>query len=192
MAQQVPTSGSADRSRRLVLGVLIALSLLLMAAGAWLALDHRQQIAQQSQPAAGAGVRKAPDFTLQTADGATVRLSDLRGKVVLLNFWATWCPPCKAEMPDLNALHEKHGAPRDFVVLGINMEESAAAVAAFAAPRQLTFPLLLDLDGIVSSDRYAVRSLPTSVIIDRAGNIRDTWMGQISLEAMEARLQRVW
>ncbi len=181
-----------QRQRPLALGLLIALSLLLMAVGAWLVLDQRQQVAEQAQPAAATAARQAPDFVLQTADGATVRLSDLRGKVVLLNFWATWCPPCKAEMPDLNALHEEHGATRDFMVLGINMEESAAEVAAFAGPRKLTFPLLLDPDGTVSSGLYAIRSLPTSLIIDREGNIRDSWMGQISREAMEARLQQVW
>ena len=189
MAQQ-----TATRSRRanIILLVLVALSLLLIAAGAWLALDYRQQVAQQSQPAAGSVKKKAPDFALKTADGATIRLSDLRGKVVLLNFWATWCPPCKAEMPDLNALYEKYGTERDFVVLGVNMEEGAAEVIAFATPRKLTLPLLLDSDGKVSSDRYAIRSLPTSLIIDREGNICDTWVGQISREAMEARLQRVW
>lgn len=183
----------AHQGRPIALGVLIALSLATMALGAWLAWRQGRQVAAQPQPAAAdPAFTAAPDFTLHTVDGTPVRLSDLRGKVVLLNFWATWCPPCKAEMPDLNALHEKYGAEHDFTVVGINMEERAADVAAFARARQITFPLLLDPEGAVSAGRYAIRSLPTSLIIDREGRIRDTWMGQISLEAMVARLQRVW
>lgn len=194
MARKKTSPQRPARRDRLALGVLAALSVLLIVAGIWLTLERRAQVAEQSRPAASASasLRPAPDFTLQTADGATVRLSDLRGTVVLLNFWATWCPPCKAEMPDLNALHQRHGAEHQFMVLGINMQEDPADVTAFAGQRQLAFPLLLDPDGAVSAGRYAIRSLPTSLIIDREGNIRDSWMGQISREAMEARLRRVW
>lgn len=192
MAKVAKPRGRANQGRPLALGVLIVLSLLLIAAGAWMVYEQQQQTAGQAQSAAVPNSQKAPDFALQTVEGATVRLSDLRGKVVLLNFWATWCPPCKAEMPDLNALHQQYGTERDFLVVGVNMEENAADVAAFAGSRQIAFPLLLDPEGAVSAGRYAVRSLPMSLIIDREGQIRDTWMGQISKDAMLARLQRVW
>lgn len=191
--KKAPQRARAQQGRPIALGVLIALSLATMALGAWLAWRQGRQVAAQPQPAAAdPAFTAAPDFTLHTVDGTPLRLSDLRGKVVLLNFWATWCPPCKAEMPDLNALHQKYGAEHDFTVVGINMEERAADVSAFARARQITFPLLLDPEGAVSAGRYAIRSLPTSLIIDREGRIRDMWMGQISLEAMVARLQRVW
>ena len=134
----------------------------------------------------------APDFTLATLDGSTVRLADLRGKVVLLNFWATWCPPCKAEMPDLDALQRIYGESQGLVVLGINLQEDAGTVASFVQERNLSFPVLLDTDGTVTSGLYQVRPLPTSFIIDRQGYIRDVWNGQIAREAMLARLKNVW
>ncbi len=173
--------------------VLVALSLLVLGVGVWQLQASQGHTATESKPTPNVASRSvAPDFALRTADGGTVRLRDLRGKVVLLNFWATWCPPCKAEMPDLDALHREYGASQGFVVLGINMEESAEAVAAFAAERRISFPLLLDSDGQVSGKLFVVRSLPTSMIIDREGYIRDAWTGQISKEAMLARLKRVW
>jgi cytochrome c biogenesis protein CcmG/thiol:disulfide interchange protein DsbE len=181
----------AYRGRTFFLAVLLILSLATIALGVWLLVDERQQIAAESRPVADSSAR-APDFELTTHDGKVVRLKDLRGKVVLLNFWATWCPPCKAEMPDLNALHKTYGAERDFLVLGVNDEESAADVAAFAQREGIAFPLLLDPDGRVLEKLFDVRYLPTSVIIDREGNIRDTWRGQIARDAMLARLQKVW
>jgi peroxiredoxin len=182
-----------NRGRPVFLAVLLVLSLATIALGVWLLAEQRQQISAQSRPASGAVARSpAPDFELTTSDGQVIRLKDLRGKVVLLNFWATWCPPCKAEMPDLNALQQKYGADRDFVVLGVNDEESAADVAAFAQREGITFPLLLDPEGRVIEKLFDVRYLPTSMIIDREGNIRDTWRGQIAREAMLARLQKVW
>jgi cytochrome c biogenesis protein CcmG/thiol:disulfide interchange protein DsbE len=165
----------------------------MIALGVWLLVDQRQQIAIQSRPAAdGVAASPAPDFELTASDGKVVRLKDLRGKVVLLNFWATWCPPCKAEMPDLNALHQKYGTEHDFVVLGVNDEEGAADVVAFAEREGIAFPLLLDPDGRVIEKLFNIRYLPTSMIIDREGNIRDTWRGQIAREAMLARLAKVW
>jgi cytochrome c biogenesis protein CcmG, thiol:disulfide interchange protein DsbE len=183
----------SNRGRSLLLAALLILSLITIALGVWLLVDQRQQIAAQSRPAVdGVSASPAPDFELTASDGKNVRLSDLRGKVVLLNFWATWCPPCKAEMPDLNALQRKYGADRDFVVLGVNDEESAADVVAFAEREGIAFPLLLDPDGRVIEKIFNIRYLPTSMIIDRDGNVRDTWRGQIAREAMLARLQKIW
>ncbi len=119
-------------------------------------------------------------------------MSDLRGKVVLLNFWATWCPPCKAEMPDLEALYREYGAAHDFVVVGVNLQEDGAVVEKFARQAGLSFPILLDTDGEVSGQAYAVRSLPMSLIIDRDGYIRDAWTGQLSSAEMLSRLKQVW
>jgi peroxiredoxin len=172
---------------------LLILSLTTIALGVWLLVDERQQIVAESRPAADASARAlAPDFELTTPDGEVVRLKDLRGKVVLLNFWATWCPPCKAKMPDLDALHRKYGAEHDFLVLGVNDRENAVDVAAFARRENVSFPLVIDRDGGVIEHLFQVRYLPTSMIIDRDGNIRDTWSGQINREAMLARLQKVW
>jgi cytochrome c biogenesis protein CcmG/thiol:disulfide interchange protein DsbE len=123
-------------------------------------------------------VAAAADFALQTLDGHTVRLSDYRGYVVVLNTWATWCPPCRAEMPDLEAYYREHQGD-GFVVLAVNSQESADTVAAFLEEHDFTFPVLLDPDGIVLS-RYGIRGLPTSFFIDRDGMVHGVWSGQLS------------
>ncbi len=176
---------------RLFFWGLGVLSLITLAVGLWLWQADRRQIAAQARPL-NETARLAPDFVLSTADGRQVRLRDLQGKVILLNFWATWCPPCKAEMPDLDALYRQYGAARDFIVIGIDAQEKPETVVAFARQNHITFPLALDTDGAVTSGLYRVRAFPTSLIIDRADNIRDSWTGQISREAMVLRLQRVW
>jgi peroxiredoxin len=176
-----------------VFWLLLVLSVLTIGTGLLILWEHRQQIAEESRPAAAGPIRSlAPEFRLAGLDGRTVRLSDYRGKVVLLNFWATWCPPCKAEMPDLEWLHRTYGVEHDFEVVGINLEESAADVEDFARQQGISFPLLLDSDGDVTNRWFAVRNLPTSMIIDRDGFIRDAWTGQILREAIVARLKRVW
>jgi cytochrome c biogenesis protein CcmG, thiol:disulfide interchange protein DsbE len=181
------------RRQPLFFWVLLVFSLATLGAGFWQLQAQRQRIAEQSRPvASGPSQSRAPDFALKTSDGTDIRLSDLRGKVVLLNFWATWCPPCKAEMPDLDALYREYGSAHDFVVLGVDMEENAQEVRDFASRGHISFPLLLDDNGLVSAQLYAVRSLPTSMIIDREGRIRDAWIGQIAKKAMLARLSAVW
>ena len=189
--QTMSPTASVDWKRSLFFWALVVLSFATIAFGLWLRQSDRSKVASESRPAAAA-VKPAPDFALKTLDGSQIHLSELRGKTVLLNFWATWCPPCKAEMPDLNALHREYGEARNFTVLGIDDEEGQADVAAFAKQNAIAFPLALDSDGAVTSNRYNVRGLPTSLIIDREGNIRDMWAGRISKEAMLTRLKRVW
>ena len=121
-----------------------------------------------------------------------MNLSDLRGKVVLLNFWATWCPPCRAEMPELNALYRRYGNEKDFVVLGVDLQERPEDVASFARQNNISFPLLVDHDGRVTGQDYRIRTLPASVIIDREGRIRDSWSGSLLREAILARLEKIW
>jgi cytochrome c biogenesis protein CcmG/thiol:disulfide interchange protein DsbE len=120
----------------------------------------------------------APDFALQTIDGRTVRLSDYRDQVVLLTTWATWCPPCRAEMPDLEAYYRQHQGD-GFVVLAVNSRENSDTVAAFLEEHDFTFPVLLDPGGVVAKN-YGVRGLPTSFFIDRDGMVRGVWSGQLS------------
>ena len=106
--------------------MLVGLSLIALGIAAWQWQDQRRLVTAQSQPAVQ--FKPAADFRLTALDGQTVALRDLRGKVVLLNFWATWCPPCKAEMPDLNALYRDNGTKHNFVVIGVNVEEDRSAV----------------------------------------------------------------
>lgn len=120
-----------------------------------------------------AGIQPMPktapplDFVLPDINGRPLRLSDLRGKVVLLNFWTTWCPNCRTEMPGLERLH-RHFKGRDFVLLAVNILEPAPRVKHFMDALRLTFKTLLDSDGRVSL-AFAVRGIPTTFIIDKDG-----------------------
>jgi len=112
----------------------------------------------------------APDFTLRSADGRNVRLDELRGQVVLVNFWATWCGPCREEMPHLNVLYEKY-RKSGFVLLGVNVDDDPKTALATAAKLNVSFPVLLDTDKKVSK-LYDLNTMPSTVVIDRDGKMR--------------------
>lgn len=126
----------------------------------------------------------APNFTLETLDGESVTLSDWQGKAVLLNFWATWCPPCKAEMPAFQQTYLDY-KDEDFVILAVNatQQDSLEAIKAFREENSLTFPILLDNIGDVSS-AYQVQSMPTSFFIDKKGIISEVVIGGPIAEAL--------
>jgi peroxiredoxin len=112
----------------------------------------------------------APDFTLRKADGGNLRLQEQRGQVVMVNFWATWCTPCRVEMPHLNRLYEKYRSS-GFVLLGVNVDDNSAAATTAAANWGIRFPVLLDADKRVSR-LYDLSSMPSTVLIDRDGRVR--------------------
>jgi len=112
--------------------------------------------------------REHPEFTLKDLSGKSWTFSDLRGKVVLMNFWATWCPPCRKEMPDLETLYERFGS-KGFVVLGISDEE-VAKVEPFIHERKVSFPVLLD-PGRKVNDMFVVDGIPKSFVYDRDGKL---------------------
>jgi len=112
----------------------------------------------------------APNFTLKSMAGKNIKLSELTGNVVLVNFWASWCGPCRQEMPYLNAIHNKY-EPLGFTVLGVNVEEQVDNAKAFLADRPVDFPILLDSSNQISK-LYDVIAMPSTVVIDRDGNIR--------------------
>lgn len=177
----------------LILWALLALSITALGTGAWLLWQGRAASSDGAFTAAMAQEpKRAPDFQLATVDGKNIKLSDLSGQVVLLNFWATWCGPCRAEMPDLQALQREQGNAHQFTVLAVNVEEQPADVAAFAREYGLTFPIALDSAGKVSTNVYPIRALPTSLIIDRTGNERYRWSGGQSRKTMLSMLERVW
>jgi peroxiredoxin len=112
----------------------------------------------------------APDFTLKSLEGRNLRLAEQRGQVVLVNFWATWCGPCKQEMPHLNRLYDKYRAS-GFVLLGVNVDEDLRQASGTAARFGLHFPVLLDTDKAVVR-LYDLNSMPATVLIDRDGKVR--------------------
>ena len=126
----------------------------------------------------------APDFELQSIDGETVKLSDLRGQAVLVNLWATWCPPCRAEMPAIEKVYNDY-KDQGFVVLAVNMtyQDAFADIAPFIDEYSLTFPILLDETSEVGT-AYQLRSLPSSFFIDRDGIIREVVIGGPMAEAL--------
>ncbi|NUQ37965.1 MAG: TlpA family protein disulfide reductase [Caldilineales bacterium] len=175
-------------SRSLVAALLLA-ALFLGSGWIWInrapdaaALANRQPIPLAGHP--------APDFTLPAPDGGVLTLADLRGQAVVLNFWASWCAPCRAEMPELQAAYVQHRAG-GLIVLGVNQGEAADTAAAFAAQFGLSFPILLDQQ-IQVSQAYQTHSLPTTFFIDRNGIIRDRVIGQMSTALLNERLRTIY
>ncbi|KGM46356.1 redoxin domain-containing protein [Neobacillus niacini] len=149
------------------------------------AMDKKAEPENVSQEAASMGGlkvgAKAPDFELKTLAGDTVKLSDLKGKKVMLNFWATWCPPCKAEMPAMEEFHKEAGD--DVVILAVNIDPHLD-VKAFVDENGITFPIPLDAEDKVN-EMYQVLSIPTTYFIDTKGNIGNKYIGAMNLDAMK-------
>ena len=125
----------------------------------------------------------APDFTLKTLDGGQITLSEYRGRPVLINFWATWCPPCRIEMPELVRTYEEH-KDTGFTILAINLtfQDALQEIAAFVEEFKMTFPVLLDETGEVTTQKYRLLGLPMSVFVDRDGAIRRIQIGVMTAD----------
>ena len=144
-----------------------------------------------SQPVATAAAGQlAPDFTLKALDGKTVKLSDYRGKAVLVNFWATWCGPCNEEMPWLVDLHKKYAA-QGFEILGVAMDDASLKdIAKFAHEKQVNYPILIGQDSV--GDAYGgVSYLPENFYIDRSGKMVDRVFGIKGKADMEEDIQKI-
>jgi peroxiredoxin len=113
--------------------------------------------------------RPVIDFSLKLADGRTITLSDLRGKVVFLNFWATWCPPCREEMPSMEILYRRFRS-QGLELLAVDLMENSKTVSAFLSDNSLSFPAALDSNGRVGSN-YGIQAIPATFIVDRDGKI---------------------
>jgi peroxiredoxin len=125
----------------------------------------------------------APKLTLADLSGKSVSLDDYLGSVVLVNLWATWCPPCKEEMPSLQTFYSKHKAD-GFVLIGIDQEETLEVVEPFVAEFGLTFPVWMD-ENYQAQREFNTASLPSSFVIDRMGKVRLMWVGGVSEDFLE-------
>jgi peroxiredoxin len=136
-----------------------------------------------SQVHAGEVSGKAPDFTLKSNTGKNIKLSEHRGEVVLLNFWASWCGPCRQEMPLLEQLHERYSS-YGFTVMGVNVEEDSSKAKKMLRDVPVTFPVLFDTQNKASKS-YKVSAMPSTVMIDRDGNMRYLHKGYKSGDEQE-------
>lgn len=172
-------------------GYWIGLMLFLFAA-LLVGCDRGQPSAAAADPPAPIVGRLAPDFTLKTLDGQTVTLSELRGRPVLINFWASWCGPCRLEMPHLQAAYEQY-QDKGFTVIAVDVkfDEGPEAVRAFIDELGLTFLVVKDETGAVEIDKYNVLGYPTSVFIDRDGVIQYVHRGPMTKDFIEDKLKDI-
>jgi peroxiredoxin len=117
----------------------------------------------------------APDFTLKSQKNGNLKLSEMRGKVILINFWASWCGPCRQEMPVLDELY-RHYRSLDFTILGVNVEQNSDDAKSLLKDVTVTFPVLFDTENKISK-LYDIKGMPSTVLVDRDGNIRYVHMG---------------
>lgn len=182
---------------RNILAVVVLLGLVI-----WGVLDYsgkydasRAEAEQLHQEDGNIGVKKgkiAPDFELETLDGKQVKLSDYEGKKIVMNFWATWCGPCRAEMPHMEKYY-KEFQTENVVLLGINLthtERKKENIPDFVDEFGLTFPILLDPKAEVS-EKYQVIAYPTTFIIDTKGVIRHIFYGPIDYNTLSNAVSRV-
>lgn len=155
----------ADRKKRLVIRTAIILILIVAVGLTLYQIFNKNKVVEIGD--------KATDFVLTNVQGEKVRLSDYRGKPVVLNFWATWCGPCKEEMPYINKVYENHKNKDDVVILAINNKESKFAVKNFINRYDIKFPVLLDRKGDISDEGYHIVPIPTTFFINKRGVIVD-------------------
>lgn len=176
---------------RLVLGALTTMLVLLFA----LFIVEAGETQGAATPVSfGGGVRpavgeKAPDFIAADLSGNLVRLSDYRGRPVWINFWATWCPPCRAEMPEIDAAY-RDAESSGLVLLAVSVAEDGDAVASYLRQTGLAVPAVLDKNGLIAT-QYAVTGFPTHVFVDSDGIVRDIRVGGLNLRSIRDRLATI-
>jgi cytochrome c biogenesis protein CcmG, thiol:disulfide interchange protein DsbE len=177
-------SANPVRWRGLILGVALL-------GAAWIWATRAPQLPVDSTASPHAGF-SAPDFTLQTLSGQDVTLSKLRGQAVVINLWASWCLPCRAEMPELDQVYAAYKG-RGLTVLAVNstFQDTESDARDFVQTLGLTMPVLLDLTGVVSR-RYLLRALPTTFFVDRRGVIQDEIVGgPMSRAVIESKVAQI-
>ena len=184
-----PTAPS--RRVTVALGLAVALAI---AAAAWY-VGGRQGVDQLGR--GGVNLRllpkvgqPAPDFVTVLGDGRIVRLSDFRGRPVWLNFWGSWCPPCRAEMPELQAAYEEL-APRGLVLLAVSLDEPPSAAFEYARLNGATYLVASDPERKTTGGAYPIANFPTNILIDKNGVVRDVAFAELNQEDILARAEKI-
>jgi len=191
------TTGGRERPLWLLLGLNLALLAVLVSA-VWLAVWYvRRDRVEPAAPSSGDFLAAqaltvgtpAPDFSLPRLDGGQIRLSDLHGRPVLVNFWASWCAPCRSEMPALDRIAREYEAS-GLVVVGVNQLEDPQTVEQFVQEFGLSFPIALDRDGTASRD-WRVYGIPQTYLVGPDGVIRKAWGGPLTYESVVRALEEL-
>lgn len=172
---------AARRSLNLT-AILLIVALLIVVGIIGLALAR----SQQGQPQAG----PAPDFTLTTFDGQDIRLSDLRGQIVIINFWASWCGPCREEAPALERIYQRY-RDQGVVVLGVTYVDDDTASIAFMEEYGLTYPAGPDRGTVISEQLYHIQGVPESFVVDQNGNIAEFIFAMVDEAALTETIERL-
>jgi len=160
------------------ISILLIIALVIGAASFFYLQNNSEEAAAEVGTEIG---MQAPDFTLRSINDQELSLSDYRGQKVFLNFWASWCPPCRQEMPDMQRLHENYG--EEVVILAVNVGESKSTAANFMMQNDLNFTVAMDQDKNTARN-YLVRGIPTSYFLDQNGIIKEKVVGGVSYQRM--------
>lgn len=169
--------------------------LLIVVGGLYFYIGSKDKTEKKNVEQTSQGVQignRAPDFSLTTLDGRMVKLSDYRGKVVILNFWATWCPPCKAEVPEFERFYQEHHSD-SIEILAVDItsqEKSKEAVSDFIKSYGISYQIVLDETG-AAADLYRISAIPTTYIIDAQGIIRQKVTGAMKYQALSDALAKL-
>jgi Peroxiredoxin len=166
-------------------------ALILLVVAVYVTTNYGKNKAQSNPDLSDNNVEeKAIDFTLKDLDGNKVSLSDFKGKNVYINFFATWCPPCKGEMPDIENVY-KEFKDKDLVVLAVDLGEQTETVKNFIESNKYSFKVLLDSDTSVA-EKYNISAIPVSLFIDKNGNIKAKRVGAITEDEMKANIEKLY
>jgi thiol-disulfide isomerase/thioredoxin len=167
--------------RLIIVGSIV---LIVLAIGLMIIATHDNTASTAAQTTDTASVKMVPNFTLAGLEDSKISLSDFRGHYVLLNFWATWCPPCQAELPELQAYYTAYRS-KGFILLGIDVQEDASTVSTFLQQRGFDFPVVLDSNGAVHAS-FGTNALPLSVLVGPNGELVKMWRpGAITRSMLE-------
>ncbi len=190
MTPNTSTETNRPTARRAAWLWLLFAALILVAGGAWVWASRvpADAMAELRTPAPAVD-HPAPQFSAPLLSGGTFDLAAMRGTPVVLNYWATWCGPCRAEMPAIQQAAENYGDRVKFV--GVNQGEDAAAITPFVEEFGVTFPIVVDTDQAVGADLYNVKGLPTTFFIDADGTIQRVWMGEMNSITLEEGIAEI-